>query len=1081
MSAERVAKRRMTHSLSFDGVNDLVTIGNDTSISASGAISIDIYLSFKDNSASSALVSKYDGTDGYVFGTDASGNLQYGSKLATVWDLKTSEIPSLNIPIRYTLTIDSSYISLYKNGVLLKQDASTNASIGTNASDLIVAYDSDWGAGHSKVDIYSLMVWKDIALTADQVSDLYLYNIVPTHYHNHPVTAGEGLVAEYFNSIDTDGAGTVLTDSVGTNNGTISGATWSTEVPIKEAVAIGDGTHALSFDGVNDVVEIFDAVADNYLTTNITTEVTLSARIKFKSNGTNKSFIRNNDNLLFYVNSADQLCGRVNIGGSLQSAFTVSTPLIPDKEYFVQYVVSDTVQSIYIDGALVKKGTIPSGVITLGTSWYLGRRPGGVEYYYGQLDNTKIFNTALTATEVYNLYHHNVVPEEGLVAEYFNYPDTDGAGTVLTDSVNTNDGTISGATWIPADEGRVAVPQDMPHVLRYTGGDTDNVDLGVSIDEITTNDVTVNITALLRDNGANDAPLFQGASSGGTRFYLIHRTGKPTSLTIGLSSWNAEIPKSVVLNTWAEYTMVLSGTTGYLYKDGILIATETGITVDLPTSDVVIGNNLSKNTSLFGEIKSTQIWSQALTPTEIYDLHHHNIIPETGLVGNWDRISDDGATLIDSVGGNNGTISGATRVTEPLALGKKPREAVVPYVGSVSFDGVDDDVVTDAFAASADGVSYHIRFQRLGDGSGGVPRIFKHGDQEVGIGNAGAGSIANSYLGIGAWTQIGNPIINGKWEDLVVTYDNTNAISYLNGVLISSEPRTISTTPAQFILGNYLGDASNIRISVARVIDKTLTTAEVETLTISDVLPSGVNLFVNLEAKTDVLSGSSWRDVSGNDNHGAITGATLSSEAPSKKRKVVDGNLVKNGDFSDYPYLVAVGTTHQRWIDGTAAGSVTKTPYRFYLLAIGGSGAASFDTATLYRGHPTLKLSTTATSSYVETYNDATSAYTNTGVSVKPSTTYRYSFWMKTNYVSGDATAGATVTFRACGADGTTTSNDFITTNVKTTTDWTQYTAEFTTNATTAFINIGPRIYGHQGTGTLIMDAWFSDIKLEEV
>ena len=53
-------------------------------------------------------------------------------------------------------------------------------------------------------------------------------------------------------------------------------------------------------------------------------------------------------------------------------------------------------------------------------------------------------------------------------------------------------------------------------------------------------------------------------------------------------------------------------------------------------------------------------------------------------------------------------------------------------------------------------------------------------------------------------------------------------------------------------------------------------------------------------------------------------------------------------------------------------------------------------------------------------------------------------------------------------------------TKVKTTTGWTKYTTVFTTNSATREVNIEPRIYGHTGTGTLIMDAWFDDIVLKK-
>jgi hypothetical protein len=85
---------------------------------------------------------------------------------------------------------------------------------------------------------------------------------------------------------------------------------------------------------------------------------------------------------------------------------------------------------------------------------------------------------------------------------------------------------------------------------------------------------------------------------------------------------------------------------------------------------------------------------------------------------------------------------------------------------------------------------------------------------------------------------------------------------------------------------------------------------------------------------------------------------------------------------------------------------------------------------------------------------------------------------MKTSLGSGDATNGARVNFQERNGAGTAvTSNQ--PTAVKTTTDWTLYTVTFTTNANTRFINPVLQIYGHQGTATLIMDAWFDEVTIK--
>jgi hypothetical protein len=72
----------------------------------------------------------------------------------------------------------------------------------------------------------------------------------------------------------------------------------------------------------------------------------------------------------------------------------------------------------------------------------LGATP---EHFDGIIDEPRIWNRALTATEIKNLYLYNAVPQDGLIAEYL-FNEASGS-TALDTSGNGNDGTITGATY----------------------------------------------------------------------------------------------------------------------------------------------------------------------------------------------------------------------------------------------------------------------------------------------------------------------------------------------------------------------------------------------------------------------------------------------------------------------------------------------------------------------------------------------------------------------------------------------------------------------------------------------------------
>jgi len=90
-----------------------------------------------------------------------------------------------------------------------------------------------------------------------------------------------------------------------------------------------------------------------------------------------------------------------------------------------------------------------------------------------------------------------------------------------------------------------------------------------------------------------------------------------------------------------------------------------------------------------------------------------------------------------------------------------------------------------------------------------------------------------------------------------------------------------------------------------------------------------------------------------------------------------------------------------------------------------------------------------------------------------------YFLWLKTVVYSGTSSNAAAIQFAESNNSGTTAGAATTTPYVKTTQDWTLYTRTFTTSASTAYVQTSIRVYGHTGTGTLIMDAWFDDIVLK--
>lgn len=191
----------------------------------------------------------------------------------------------------------------------------------------------------------------------------------------------------------------------------------------------------------------------------------------------------------------------------------------------------------------------------------------------------------------------------------------------------------------------------------------------------------------------------------------------------------------------------------------------------------------------------------------------------------------------------------------------------------------------------------------------------------------------------------------------------------------------------------------------------------------------------------------------------------------------------RNADFEVAPTFTAATSTGARWIDGSAAGiAASDSAYKWAIISgtTANTFAAQFDNSEKYDGTNSMKLSLGAVGSSLEVgpmTSIAVGGLIRTGIPCAGSTAYTAKFWMKTTYTSGDSNDGAFVNIneRTVAAGGSVNNTS---TKIKTTTDWTQYTIQFTTAAATRFLIPRLALAGVSGTGTLIMTAWFDKLEL---
>jgi hypothetical protein len=202
-----------------------------------------------------------------------------------------------------------------------------------------------------------------------------------------PIYAQTGLVAAYsFN----EGTGTATADASGNGHtGTVSGATWA---------AAGKNGAALSFDGVNDWVTIADT---NLL--DLTSGMTLEAWIrpslvsnwrtvilKERGAGLSYSLYSSNDNgrpstWIFRSNDAES---------TSPSALAVNTWVHLAATY------DGATLRLYANGVQVSSKAVTGAMTTSTSPLRIGGNAVWTEFFGGLIDDVRVYNRALTATEI---------------------------------------------------------------------------------------------------------------------------------------------------------------------------------------------------------------------------------------------------------------------------------------------------------------------------------------------------------------------------------------------------------------------------------------------------------------------------------------------------------------------------------------------------------------------------------------------------------------------------------------------------------------------------------------------------------
>jgi hypothetical protein len=293
---------------------------------------------------------------------------------------------------------------------------------------------------------------------------------------------------------------------------------------------------ALDFDGVNDYVQ-----CDN-LDTLYSSDFTISYFFKWESTGDNWGVTQGQNGTNQSIITGKQNSGVIRFafwGNDLDAP--VSLTPAQNEWAFLSFTYNRTTKErkIYINGILAAEDVSAANPNPTASTFQISAFTTIGGYYNNQVSNVKVFNTALTAAQVADLYNNpeKVVPTgvDNTALKLW-LPMMEGAGTTAYDgSGNGNHGTISGATYVngigaPSPQSAVMDWNKGVNILDYSNDFTDSSWLKLAAGGGSIPTITANYTT--GPSEKNDASRLQASNTGGGGGdYSIVQVGISTSTT----------------------------------------------------------------------------------------------------------------------------------------------------------------------------------------------------------------------------------------------------------------------------------------------------------------------------------------------------------------------------------------------------------------------------------------------------------------------------------------------------------------------------------------------------------------------
>ncbi|MCB9988799.1 MAG: hypothetical protein H6868_05605 [Rhodospirillales bacterium] len=409
---------KLANAFDFDGTDDYIRVSADPALNNLGSITVAAW--FKPNNSDQAgLLGSINGEDGssYNFLSVDAGGIQWTNETPVIGTaIRIGAATSVN---NYTMlssefnqgdwihvaySYDGQSEKIYINGTVRKINSISGTLWGNAEYGLVIGKAYSTTTTESKGSIDDVRVYNR-ALDATEIACLAGAG---------PCNLTMGLVGHW--KLD-ETSGTIAADSSGNgNNGTMAGGLDATNDSVPGKI----GT-ALDFDGVDDYADFGDINALNFGPSD-----DFSIVLWIKTPSTNQPDTASTSNTIInkwnstaaypfgvrYYNHTHPGSGKYWIGrydASNNPATTTSSTYNDDQWHHLSFVKNGGTLYLYMDGLLDNTVTdTTTGSMANTNHFTLGQRANGVYPYKGQIDDVRIYNRALSSSEIGQLYCQGV-------------------------------------------------------------------------------------------------------------------------------------------------------------------------------------------------------------------------------------------------------------------------------------------------------------------------------------------------------------------------------------------------------------------------------------------------------------------------------------------------------------------------------------------------------------------------------------------------------------------------------------------------------------------------------------------------